>query len=97
MNGDDRLDRLLRTPLATIEDGGFSSRVMARIPLRERQSWLETGALAFTGVALLAVLSATGFFEWMGNFGDRVATSLPLAIAGFALALTLSYARVTAD
>ena len=99
MNGDDeRLDRLLCAPLAPIPDNGFSARVMAKTASADaRQSWLETVVLATAACALLAGLSLAGLPESIERVGVGLATSLPLAIAGFALALTYACTRVLAD
>ncbi|HEY3776556.1 MAG TPA: hypothetical protein VGL35_00715 [Rhizomicrobium sp.] len=93
-----RLDRLLAAPLASVEDRGFSASVMARIAgAEEQQTWLETAALTTAAGLFLAFLSASGFSEWIGRLGYSLASSLPLAIAALALALTFSCARILAE
>jgi len=95
---DERLDRLLSAPLPPVADDGFSGRVIAKIAATNiRQPWLETAVLVATACVVVAALSEAGFSEWLERAGFSLATSLPLAIAGFALALTLSCARVLAD
>ncbi|HLY06568.1 MAG TPA: hypothetical protein VKR31_12555 [Rhizomicrobium sp.] len=97
-DNDERLDQLLSAPLAPVADGGFSARVMANVSTVEtREPWLETAVLAVTACVLVAVLSTAGFSEWIAGVSVTLATSLPLAIAGLALAITWSYTRALAD
>lgn len=94
----ERLDRLLSIPLAPVADNGFSTRVMTMVAsVDARYHWLENTVLAITAFILVATLSAAGFSDWIENVGVSLATSLPLAIAGLALAITWSYTRALAD
>jgi hypothetical protein len=95
---EDRLDRLLRAPLDPIADNGFSARVMAKMARADaRHSWLESAVLAIAAGLLLAILSTAGFAEWVARISDSLANSVPLAVAAFALALTLLFARALAE
>lgn len=99
MNGDEeKLDRLLSAPLAPLVDNGFSASVMAKMAAADtHQPWSETAILAVAACVLVGALSMTGFSDWIARVGVTLATSSPLAIAGFALAITWSYMRVLAD
>jgi hypothetical protein len=98
VNGDGRLDGLLRAPLGPIEDAGFSTHVAARISVaRERQNWLEGAGLVAASALVLAFLPLGPFSNWIGNLSDGVANSVPLAAATLALVLTVSWARLLAD
>jgi RNA polymerase sigma factor (sigma-70 family) len=97
MSGDhERLDGLLSAPLTPVPDNGFSARVMMKMGDR-RQSLLETTLLAAAACVFLILLTVAGFPEWIEGVSTGVATSLPLAVAGFALALTFSYTRALSD
>ena len=52
MTDDETLDRQLREAAPYIDDGGFTARVMARLPAAQRESrWLR--AMIFLGLTLL--------------------------------------------
>ena len=97
-DNDEKLDRLLSAPLAAVPDNGFSAVVVAKVAaIGTHESWVESVVLAVTACTLVAALPTAGISDWMGRVGVSLATSLPLAIAGLALAITWSYTRVQAD
>ena len=100
MSGDgEKLDRLLLAPLAPVADNGFSERVITQVAgTGADQPWLEAAVLAAAACILFAAVPLGGLSEWLERASANLAaTALPLAIAGFALAITWSYTRALAD
>jgi|SRR5580700_6905965 hypothetical protein len=58
----DRMDVLLHEQNAYVDDGGFTSRVMATLPQRRRYSWLSPALLL--GAAAVGMGSAVWWLPW---------------------------------
>lgn len=95
---EDDLDALLSRPLAPIDDNGFTARVCRAVALR------GYGLAALDGLVALVVAVTVLRFVPLGALARVVtgaaielSSSLPVAIACAALALTYSAARLMAD
>jgi len=96
-NGD-KLDALLFAPLPPVADGGFSDRVVARLPaMPERAAWREWVPVVVTALLLVAFLPVAQLSHSIESLSYGLGSSLPLAMAALAIALTGAFARTLAD
>jgi hypothetical protein len=58
----DPMDALLREQNAYVDDGGFTTRVMAALPQRRRHSWLRPALLL--GAAAIGTALAIRWLPW---------------------------------
>jgi hypothetical protein len=97
MNDPD-LDRILSARLPAVADAGFSRAVMARVAaMQQRRMFVELAAI-MTGLAmLLALIPLKALNSTIETVALNLGSSLPVAVAFAALALSLAYARISAD
>jgi hypothetical protein len=83
---DDRLDDLLRTPLAPIDDAGFSASVMARV---ERDflplAWPEIAVLSASALLALLFLPTGALTDAAVRLSTELANSTAAATACLAI------------
>ena len=88
---DETLDRLLRQPLARVEDHGFSARVIAKASAVEKRRALIDAAVPILGLAvLLPFLPLQQVGDAFARITPTFANSAELGIAIAALILSLS-------
>jgi hypothetical protein len=91
---DERLDDLLRTPLAPVDDAGFSGRVMARV---DRASfpfaWLEIAVLSVSALVALFYLPAQAVTDAAVLLSAQLANSTAVAMACLAIVFSVFLLR----
>ena len=89
---DESLDALLRTPLAPVDDSGFSALVMARVAPASL-AWLEIAALAFSALLALTFLPVRTVTDAALRLSNEIANSTAAATACLVIILTVYLLR----
>ncbi|HEX4078862.1 MAG TPA: hypothetical protein VHX61_08325 [Rhizomicrobium sp.] len=91
---DERLDDLLRTPLAPIEDAGFSAAVMTRVErMRPSLAWLEIAVLAVSALLALFFLPVRAMTDVALQLSAELANSTAAAMACLAIVVSVYLLR----
>jgi hypothetical protein len=92
------LDRLLSAQLPNVTDAGFSRSVVAHVAaMQQRRMFVELAAIV-TGLAVfLALIPLKALNSAIEIVALNLGSSLPVAVAFAALALSFAYARIAAD
>jgi hypothetical protein len=91
---DERLDALLRTPLAPVDDAGFSAAVMARMaPASHPLAWLEIAVLAVSALLALMFLPTRAVTDVAVQLSTQLANSTAAAMACLAIVATVYLLR----
>jgi hypothetical protein len=91
---DESLDALLRTPLAPVDDAGFTAAVMARMgPASPPLAWMEIAALAFSALLALMFLPVRGLTDVAVQVSASLANSTAAAMACLAIVCTVLLLR----
>lgn len=89
MTAETELDALLATPLAPVDDNGFSHGIVTKISAHERAvAWFEWGSAAVLFVLLLLFVPWDRLTAPFENIAFDLGLSVPFAIACAALALS---------
>ena len=76
-NANDPLDVLLREADDYIPDNGFTTRVVAALPRRQRHSWLRLAVLSF------ATLAGAALAAWQLPSASMLFDAIPRSITAF--------------
>jgi hypothetical protein len=91
---DEHLDALLRTPLAPVDDGGFTAAVMTRIaPASHPLAWLEIAVLAVSALLALMFLPVRAVTDVAVQLSTHLANSTAAAMACLAIVCTVLLLR----
>jgi hypothetical protein len=91
---DKYLDTLLRTPLPTLDDAGFSASVMAQVaPTTHPLEWLEVAVLAISAVLALLFLPLHALTNVAVKLSAELASSTAAATACLAIIASLYLLR----
>jgi hypothetical protein len=91
---DERLDDLLRAPLAPIDDAGFSAAVMARVEHASPSlAWLEIAVLAASAFLALFFLPVRAMTDVALRLSAELANSTAAAMACLAIVISVYLLR----
>lgn len=90
---DERLDDLLRAPLAPIDDAGFSAAVMARLAPESILAWLEVAVLAFSALLTFFFLPVRALTDQAVQLSAQFANSTAAAMGCLAIVLSVFLLR----
>ena len=98
MTTENELDALLKKPLASVADDGFSRAVVAKITAQERAViWFEWGTAAVLVVLVLFFIPWGRLIAPFENVALDLGLSFPFAIACAAIALSHASLRWFAE